>query len=306
VRFEESNAGAGPRATPTCHGGVLYTLGATGLLNALEAASGRPLWARDAARDTGEAVPEWAFSGSPLVVGERVVVAVSGRLAAYARADGALLWVGPAEGGSYGSPQHATLHGVEQLLLLAGAGVRSVSPQDGSLLWKHDWKGGTGILQPALGDDGELFLSALDAMGGVGLRRLALAHDGAAWTVEERWTSRGLKPYFSDFVRLGGCAYGLDNGLLVCLDLESGERRWKDGRFGHGQLLLLVDQELVLVLSEEGELALVRARPEGYEELARLPALNGKTWNHPVLVGEELFVRNAEEMAAYRLPSAGP
>ncbi|MEQ1893349.1 MAG: PQQ-binding-like beta-propeller repeat protein [Planctomycetota bacterium] len=304
VRFEESNAGAGPRATPTWHAGTLYTLGATGILNALDATSGALRWTRDAARDTGEKVPEWAFAGSPLVVGELVVVALSGRLAAYARASGELAWLGPAGGASYGSPELATLAGVEQILLLAGGSVLAVSPADGTLLWQHEWKSGASILQPALTAEGELLLAGVDAMGGIGLRRLALARDGASWSVSERWTSRGLRPYFSDYVQHGGAAYGLDNGILACLDLASGERRWKDGRYGHGQVLLLADQALLFVLSEDGELVLVRADPTAFTELARLPVLTGKTWNHPVLVGDTLFVRNAEEMAAFRLATS--
>ena len=306
IRFEESNAGAGPRATPTWHEGTLYTLGATGLLNALDAASGAPRWVRDAARDAGESVPEWAFAGSPLVVGELVVVALSGRLAAYARASGELAWLGPAGGASYGSPKLATIAGVEQILLLAGGSVLGVSPADGTLLWQHDWKSGASILQPALTADGDVLLCGLDAMGGIGLRRLALARGTTGWSVTERWTSRGMKPYFSDLVQLGGAAFGLDGGILACLDLANGERRWKDGRYGHGQLLLLADQELLLVLSEEGELALVRADAAAFTELARLSVLTGKTWNHPVLAGDMLFVRNGEEMAAYRLATVGP
>jgi len=306
VRFEESNAGAGPRATPTWHAGTLYTLGATGILCALDARSGTLRWRRDAAQDTGEAVPEWAFAGSPLVVGEFVVVALSGRLAAYACASGELAWLGPEAGASYGSPQLATLAGVEQLLLLAGGGLLAVDPADGALLWQHEWKSGASILQPAVTAEDELLLGGVDAMGGIGLRRLAVARAGESWTVSERWTSRGLKPYFSDLVQHGGAAYGLDSGILVCLDLAQGERRWKDGRYGHGQLLLLADQQLLLVLSEDGELALVRAEPGAFSELARFRVLTGKTWNHPVLAGDTLFVRNAEELAAYRLATAGP
>ena len=306
LRFEESNAGPGPRATPTWHAGVLYTLGATGRLNALDAASGAPRWSRDAAQDTGEAVPEWAFAGSPLVVGELVVVALSGRLAAYSRASGELAWLGPAGGSSYGSPALVTLAGIEQILLLAGGSVLAVSPADGAELWRHEWKSGASILQPGVTADGELLASGADTMGGLGLRRLALARDGASWSASERWTSRGLRPYFSDFVQHGGAAYGLDNGILACLDLASGERRWKDGRYGHGQLLLLADQDLLLILGEEGELVLVRADSTSFLELARVPALTGKTWNHPVLVGDTLFVRNAEEMVAYRLATTGP
>jgi hypothetical protein len=141
-------------------------------------------------------------------------------------------------------------------------------------------------------------------MGGIGLRRLALAHGAGGWTVEERWTSRGIKPYFNDFVVHEGHVYGFDNSILACVALEDGERKWKGGRYGHGQLVLLADQDLLLVLSEEGELVLVPATTEQFTELARFKAIEGKTWNHPVLAGDVLLVRNAEEMAAFRLATA--
>jgi hypothetical protein len=141
--------------------------------------------------------------------------------------------------------------------------------------------------------------------GGMGTRRLAVAHGPAGWTVEERWASRAFKPYFNDFVVHGGHAFGFDGSILACIDLADGTRKWKGGRYGHGQLVLLPEQDLLLVLSEEGELALVKATPDPFTELARVPAIEGKTWNHPALVGDILLVRNGEEMAAFRLSLAG-
>jgi outer membrane protein assembly factor BamB len=307
ARFWESNAGPGPRATPTLGHGRVYTLGGTGILNALDGRDGSVVWSRNAVSDTGATVPPWGIASSPLVVGDVVVVATSGRLAAYDAATGKPRWFGPKGGGGYSSPHLVTIDGVAQILLLRGARTTSVSPADGTLLWEHSSGEPVGsIVQPAQAANGDLLIAANDVMGGTGMRRIAVARGPAGWTVEERWTSRGLKPYFNDFVVHKGHAFGFDASILACVDLADGTRKWKGGRYGHGQLVLLPDQDLLLVLSEEGELALVQATPDQFTELARLPAIKGKTWNHPVLVRDVLLVRNGEEMAAFRVPLAKP
>ena len=301
ARFFEANAGAGPRSTPTLSGGRVYTLGATGILNALDAASGAAVWSRNVATDTGTEVPDWGFSGSPLVVGDVVIVAASSTLAAYDRATGEPRWSRKADGASYSSPQLLTIGGVEQVLLMGRAGAASVAPADGKLLWEHPWPGFP-IVQPAMLADGNLLIAASNQSG---TRRIAVARGPGGWTAEERWTSIGLKPYFNDFVVHDGHAYGFDGRILACIGLEDGKRKWKGGRYGSGQLVLLPEQDLLLVLSDEGELALVKATPDEFTELAKFPAIQGKTWNHPALVGDVLLVRNGEEMAAFRLPLAG-
>ncbi|MCX6627358.1 MAG: PQQ-binding-like beta-propeller repeat protein [Candidatus Solibacter sp.] len=304
ARFWESNAGAGPRATPTLRDGRIYAFGATGILNALDARNGAVVWTRNAASDTGTKIPIWGFTSSPLVVDDLVIVAATGRLAAYDRATGDPRWRGPDDGMSYSSPHWLTIDGVAQVLLLNDAGATSVAPADGSVLWKYSWPGFS-ILQPAVTADGGVLITTSSAAGGIGTRRLAVAHGPGRWTVEEVWTSSGLKPYFNDFVVQDGHAFGFDGGILACIDLQDGKRKWKGGRYGHGQLLLLTDQDLLLVLSEEGELALVAAVPGQFTEIARIPAMEGKTWNHPVLAGDILLVRNGREMVAFRLSLAG-
>jgi hypothetical protein len=301
-RFYEPAGGAGPRGTPAVHDGRVYTMGATGIVNALDAHTGARIWTRSAERDTGAPRPGWGFAASPLVVGDVLVVAASGRLAAYDLASGTPRWTRKTTGGGYSSPHLATLAGVPQVLLMNGGGITGVG-LDGSILWANHAEDGIGILQPQVLEDGGVLTASGESMRGIGVRRLAVsrAPDGA-WTVEERWTSRGLKPYFSDFVVHKGHAYGFDGTILSAINLETGERVWKGGRYGAGQMLLLPRQDLLLVVSEEGDLVLVAASPDQHTEIAKFKAIEGKTWNHPVLVGDVLIVRNGEEMAAFRLP----
>ncbi len=302
ARFYESNGGPGPRATPALSNGRVFSLGATGILNALDARTGAVLWSRNAVADTGAKIPGWGISGSPLPVGDLVIVAASGRLAAYDAATGQPRWKGPIDrGGGYSSPHLVTIGGVDQIVLMSGSGATSVAAADGTLLWKNDWEGAA-ILQPVQTPDGDLLVTMGDMMGGIGTRRLAVTKASTGWTAEERWTSRGLKPYFNDIVVHEGYAYGFDANILACIDLKDGARKWKGGRYGNGQLVLLADQHLLLVLSEEGDLALVQATPDGFTELAKSPAIEGKTWNHFAVVGDVLLVRNGEEMVAFRLP----
>jgi outer membrane protein assembly factor BamB len=300
TRFYESNGGAGPRGTPTFGEGRIYTFGATGILNALDATDGSVVWSRDAGADTGRQVPMWGFSSSPLLVNDIVVIASAGTLAAYEAVTGKPRWIGPDGIGGYSSPHLLEIDGVPQVLLMSARGLTSVAPADGAVLWEHAWDG-VPIVQPALLSGGDLLISTGGATGAVGVRRIAVEHGLEGWTSTERWTSIRLKPYFNDFVVHEGHAYGFDGSILACMDVERGERVWKGGRYGNGQLVLLPDQDLLLVISEHGELVLVGATPAGFTEIARFPALEGKTWNHPVLVGDVLLVRNGEEMAAFRL-----
>ena len=236
------------------------------------------------------------------MVDDVVIVAASGALIAYDLASGNPRWFhpGPVTGESYSSPQLFTIDGVEQVVLMSGAGATSFLAASGKVLWEHQWRGAP-IVQPAQTADGDVLLTTAGVSGALGLRRIAVTNRHGGWTLDERWTSNRLKPYFNDFVVHDGHAYGFDGSILACIDLENGERQWKGGRYGHGQLVLLPDQDVLLVLSEDGELALVSATSDQFTELARVPAIEGKTWNHPVLVDDILLVRNGEEMVAFKL-----
>jgi outer membrane protein assembly factor BamB len=297
TRFWDSHAGAGPRATPMIQGDRVYSLGGSGILNALDATSGSPLWSRNAASDFSEGTPDFGFSASPLVVDDVMIIALAGKLIAYDAVSGEVRWEGPDEGANYSSPQLFRIEGIPQLLFMSRNGLISVDAATGKTHWKYDWETAEHILQPALTDRGDLLLTEETKA----LRCIRVSREGEAWKLTEKWTSDEMKLNFNDFVVHKGHAYGFDGPSLACLDPENGTRTWKGARY-RGWMLLLADQDLLLILTEKGSLALVEARPDRFSELATFPALEGRTWNHPALAGNILLVRNSEEMAAIRLP----
>ena len=302
ARFWESVGGPGPRATPTLSNGRVYALGATGIMNVLDDRTGDVVWSRNAVTDTGAKIPGWGIAGSPLIVDDLVIVAASGSLVAYEAATGKPRWFGPRGADSYSSPQLLTIGGVQQIVLMTSTGATSVALADGKELWNHSWPSDTRIMQPAVAAEGEFVISVGDGMGGNGTRRISVKPGSNGWTTEERWTSDELNASFTDFVIHKGHIYGFDWGTLACVDLNNGKQKWKAPKHGYGQLVLLPEQDLLLELSEKGELVLTKASADQFAELARFKVLDGKTWNHPVLIGDVVLVRNDREMAAFRLP----
>lgn len=341
ARFEDVVAGAGPRATPTFAGGKLYAQGAGGKLNCFDAATGKLLWSRDILKDAGmKAPPQWGFSSSPLVTRGVVMVFAGGEaekidektveagkakepskadapdkvaptakaadkpsksLLCYDAETGEPRWTAGKGVHSYSSPQLATIGDTEQVLMETDRGVEAFDPATGKLLWDHDWflQGMFRVCQPTVVEGNKVLVGT--GMG-AGTRLLSVEKAGAEWKVTENWTSKDLKPYFNDFVAQDGYLYGFDGNIFTCLDLATGKRQWKKGRFGFGQVLLVGEAGQAIIVSETGELVLVDLTPKNLVELACIPALKGKTWNHPVLTsGGKLLVRNGEEMACYDL-----
>jgi outer membrane protein assembly factor BamB len=304
VRFSELVGGDGPRATPTFHEGNLYTLGAKGRVNCLNAATGAVLWSRDLTEDTKAKVPMWAFSSSPLVLHGLVTVFAGGpedkAVQAYDAATGAPKWAAGKGTHSYCSPQRTVLDGVEQILIATDAGLTGLHPTSGAVLWNYDWSLGIQrVVQPALVGKDEVLLGTPFAKG---TRRLHVSKDGDSWNTKEVWATKAISPYFSDSVIHKDHLYGFDGDCLTCVNLQDGKRCWKERGYGTGQALLLPEQDMLLVLAETGEVALVAAKSDAMHELTRAPALTGKTWNHPVVAHGRLFVRNSEEMACFQLP----
>jgi outer membrane protein assembly factor BamB len=304
ARFDEQVSGPGPRATPTFANGRLYTLGGTGLLNCCDANTGASLWQRDVKVASGAKAPTWAFASSPLVAGDLVIVYAGGdagkALLAYRADSGELAWSAPAGNSSYSSPQLTTISGVPQCLMLHDAGLTSVDVASGKKLWETGlaMKGAPRTGQPRLIEGNKLLVATL---GGLGCSLIEVTKNGEQWTTSDKWESKALKPEFPDFVVHNGYVYGFDIGMFCCINAADGKRCWKEGRYGRGQVMLLADQQLLLVSTETGELVLLATDPGTHKELGRFQALEGKTWNHPVVRGNRVYLRNAQEMACYSL-----
>jgi outer membrane protein assembly factor BamB len=303
ARFSEGIAGPGPRATPTYRDGRIYSFGASGLLTCLEAPTGKRIWSRDVAREASVPLPQWGYSASPLVVDGKVIVFAGGSrgVASFDSVTGAPGWSLASGKDSYSSAHLVPVRGKPQIVMQDNKRMVGLAIADGAVLWErpNESEAVIPMLQPSPRPDGMLLVSS-----GQDLALLELREEAAVWKAVEKWTTPRFKPSFNDFVVHEGHAYGLDEGVLSCVDLRDGRRVWKKGRYGGGQLLLLADQGLLLILSEKGELALVEARPQEPGEVFRFPAIEGKTWNHPVLVGDRVYVRNAAELASYRLRAA--
>ena len=311
-RYEATPAGVGPRATPTIVEDRVYTLGATGILNCLDLATGERIWSEDILYDNDAEIASWGMSGSPLVLGDAVVVSAGGRegksLVAYHKDTGERIWRGGSSPAGYSSPLITTLVGVPQILIFNYGSVTAHDPNGGQVLWQQPWPSETEcISQPVPLPEDRLFVSS---GYGIGCKLFQIAHDGDnQLKVSLVWETPRLKAKFTSVVHRGGYIYGLDDGVLVCLDLANGQRRWKRGRYGHGQIILvdgpneIKDQSgLLLVTAESGDVLLVEVDPNQSTELARFPALASKTWNNPALAGPYLLVRNDRQAACYELP----
>ena len=303
--FSEIMGGDGPRATPAWADGFVYSLGATGELRCLDEATGRLVWRANILEDHTAPNLQWGMAASPLVVDDVVVVLPGGpnghSVAAYDRRTGKIAWTALDDTQAYVAPMLATIAGVRQLVVVSAERVLGLTVDGSRVLWQHPWVTFQGInaAQPIVISDRRVFVSS---GYGVGAAVIEIEPDGDAFRVREVWRNIRMKNQFSASVLHEGFIYGLDEAILACVDAATGDLKWKGGRYGYGQLVIAGDR--LIVLTEDGDLALVRATPDRHDELARVPALEGKTWNHPAIEGGRLLVRNLQEMAAYDLAIA--
>ena len=301
AHFSEFMGGDGPRATPTWHEGKLYALGATGEFRCYDAETGKVLWEKNILSDNGAVNIMWGMANSPLVVDDKVIVTPGGRgrsVVAYNKGTGERIWGALDDQAAYTSPMVATIAGQRQLLVVTAKRVVGMTLEDGTLLWEYPWTTMYEInsAQPIVTDANHVFISAGYGHGSALLEVSKIGHEFTARAV---WENKNLKNRFNSSVLHQGFIYGFDEGIFACIDARTGERKWKGGRYGYGQVLLAGDH--MIVLAEDGDLVLLKASPDAHQEVARFSAIEGKTWNHPAMAGNVLLVRNAREMAAFNL-----
>ncbi len=321
-QYKTAIAGEGPRATPTIHGGMVYTLGATGMLNCLKLTTGKPVWRRKIPADAGLKLDnpvdqtglsanrnkskEWGYASSPLMVDDKVVVSAGGEngrsLLAYNTATGEPAWAGGSSRAGYSSARLAKLHGETQVVIFNQNGLAAHSPKDGSIRWEFNWNAPyPHVSMPVTLPNNRILIS----LGyGKGSKLVQVDFENGSFAVRELWKSNRMKAKFTNLVFHNNHIFGLDDGIFACIDTGRGHRKWKDRRYGHGQILFRGSH--ILVMAENGDVVLLEADPEQHVELTRFAALDGKTWNPPALADGYLLVRNHREAACYKLPLAKP
>jgi outer membrane protein assembly factor BamB len=314
VRWDPGGNGAlgkiGPRATPTLHDRRVYTHGATGILNCLDATTGRVLWSHDTLEEEGVDNLMWGKAGSPIVVDDWIVVSVGGTndnsLVAYDLKTGKRAWSGGDFVSSYATPVLTELAGVRQIVTVNQNLVTGQNATSGEVLWEFDWPGDSGsnasASQPMpIGGDRLLLTKGYSVPSQV--IEVTRAADGA-WQPRRVWQKPVMRTKLSNVVIRDGYAYGISDIDLECIDLATGQRKWKSRRRPapeNGQILLAGKH--IVIAGETGEVVIVEATPQKYLEVGSFQALDsGVAWNNPALSGNILLVRNAEQAAAYELP----
>lgn len=316
TRHATGLGGVGPRSTPTIVDGVVFAHGANGHLVAVSLGDGKEKWKVDLLElagvelNTAEQDVAWGRSGSPLVVGDKLIVPLGGSqnvkissLVCLDAKTGAEIWRSGTSQIGYSSPTLLTLGGVEQIVSVNETTVSSHRPEDGTILWETEWlgqsNGAANVSQPVQVDSEHVLLSKAY---GTGAKLIQVKQEeSGAWLVKDVWSNNAvLKTKYTNVVIHEGYAFGLSDGILECVDLKNGKRQWKAKRYRQGQLMRIGAH--LLIISEDGYVAIANASSEKFEELCTFPAITGITWNNPALAGDLLLVRNDEQAACLRLP----
>lgn len=282
----------GPRATPLVAGNTVYTLSREGLALCLNAQTGKVIWQKNIAQEIGATAPGWGFAGSPLLSGNLVIYNIGNAGTALDKTTGKIVWKSGAGVSGYSSPV-AFGAGVA---IFGAKGLTAVNPATGKMLWQYPWETSFDVnaADPIFAGN-TVFISSNYGKGGALLRI-------SGNKVTPVWENRNMKNHFNTCVQVGNALYGNDENTLRCIDLATGDERWNMRGMGKGGLIA-ADGKLI-VLTERGELVLIRAASDKMTELARAKVMTGTCWTHPVLADGVIYCRSQEgSLVAFRLKS---
>jgi outer membrane protein assembly factor BamB len=288
----------GPRATPAVDGDRVYTIGTTGIVLCLDAATGKKLWQAELLKLGRRKCPPRGYCSSPLVVGNHVYVHPAGRqsnsLAALDKNTGAILWTALDDPQGFATPIWIESHGLSQLVHFTATGVVCVAPDTGRLLWRYSWNTSpNGHAATPIFIDDKVFISSGNGLGGALFR---VPENGTPETV---WKTRAMQNEYATSVFYEGYLYGFSVARLRCLDIATGQPKWDRADLGKGTLLV-ADHHLI-ILTEAGDLVLAEATPKGYREKSRCKPLEGVCLSAPVFSGGRLFIRSEQMIVALDL-----
>ena len=295
-KFYDPEGGNGPRSTPSVDGNSVFVLSAEGHLFALNKETGKESWSHSFTKEYGSRVPGWGFSTSPLIEGDLLLVEVGGpsekSLIAFDKTTGQIVWSSQSDRPSYAAPLSVTVEGTRQIIFFPATGLVSVSPEKGTLLWRHRWQTGPEVnaATPVFVPPNQIFISS---GYGKGATLLTLRQDNGQFRVREAWRSKVMKNHFASSILHNGYLYGFDNAILKCIDAKTGEEQWRKRGFRKGSLIVAEDH--LIILGEQGLLALAEATPEGYKEKTSARVLSGRCWTIPTLANGKLYLRNLKE-----------
>ena len=297
--------GPGPHATPLVWDDLVYAVGVTGKLHALDRARGRVVWSQDLYKGLGGMVQDRGYSCSPIAYGETVILTVGGKgqaVMAFDRRTGRVAWKNHDFDPGFSSPLLINVDGQDQLVVFHTDGIAGVDPRGGPLYWNHSHatQYGLNISTPVWGEGNLLFLSSAYTGGS---RMLRLAQAGGKTTVTELWFTNKMRVHMGTIIRVGDHVYASSGdfgpAFVTALDVRNGTVAWQERGFSRANYVY-ADGKLIL-LDEDGTLALASASPTGLQVHAKAQVLTNRAWTVPTLVGTRLYLRDRATIKALEL-----
>jgi outer membrane protein assembly factor BamB len=303
----DNQGGDGARSTPTVNDGKVFVIDAQVTVFCFDAKDGKKIWTHDVQKQNGGENIRWQNAASPVIDGDLVLVAGGGKGQALLGLDkktGAVKWKGEDDKMTHATPVIADILGTHQCIFFTQSGLVAVTPQDGKVLWRASFPYKTSTAaSPVVSED----IVYCSAGYGVGAGAFKISKSGSAFTATELWRKEGdeLANHWSTPVIKDGYLYGMfsfkkyGEGPLACVDIKTGEMKWKEAGYGPGQVIL--SGNVLIALNDKGEVVFVKADPSKYTELKREALVTGKIWSYPVLAYNHLFARSTKEGGCWEL-----